>query len=87
MIRPIGKNILISKKKSSEKVEYGKLFIPKEEVLENFIEAIGNDAKIDAKVGDKIFIRQYNHGVFAYETKDSTFTLITEDDIIGVYHV
>lgn len=85
-IRPIGKNILISKQKPKE-VKKGELYLPKsnDDNREYLVIAIGEKAEVNAKIGDKVFIREYNHSIKCHETPDEIYYLTVQDDILGVY--
>ena len=88
ILRPIGKNILISIEKELTP-EPGKLFIPKsnkeEKVRECFVVAIGNDCHLDIKIGDKIFLKPYNQAFLSHETKDKLFYIAIPEDVLGVF--
>jgi co-chaperonin GroES (HSP10) len=89
LIRPIGKFILVSVKKEPEP-EQGKLYIPKtnkdEKFKEAFLIAKGKDCILDAEIGDKLFLKPYNHGIHSFEDKESSYFIIGPEDVLGIYN-
>ena len=91
-IKPIGDRILVEAVEEKE-VKKGGIIIPdtaKEKPQESYVRALGtgktnDDGKklpFEVKVGDRVLIAKY--GGTEVKLEDQKYTLVREDDILGV---
>ena len=91
-IRPLHDRVIVKRVKEEEKTKGG-IIIPdtaKEKPIEGEVMAVGNGKiledgtvrKLDVKVGDRVLFGKY--GGTEVKLDEQKFTLVREDDILGV---